>query len=31
VYHVFGDALVVTATTERDVQLLDFFPGHSAT
>ena len=29
VYHVVGDALVVTATTERDVQLLDFFPGHS--
>ncbi|MEK7774991.1 MAG: zf-HC2 domain-containing protein [Candidatus Zixiibacteriota bacterium] len=29
VYHMVGDALVVTAATERDIQLLDFFPGHS--
>jgi anti-sigma factor (TIGR02949 family) len=29
VYHVIGDALVVTATSNRDIQLLDFFPGHS--
>jgi anti-sigma factor (TIGR02949 family) len=31
VYHVVGDALVVTATNERNIELLDFFPGHSVT
>jgi anti-sigma factor (TIGR02949 family) len=30
VYHKVGDVVVVTATTEKDVELLDFIPGHSA-
>lgn len=28
VYHRFGDLVVITATTEREVQLYDFVPGH---
>ncbi len=28
VYHQIGDAVVITATTEREVQLYDFLPGH---
>lgn len=28
VYHRIGQAVVITATTEREVQLLDFLPGH---
>jgi hypothetical protein len=30
VYHKVGDVVVVTATTEKDIELLDFIPGHSA-
>ncbi len=30
VYHKVGDVVVVTATTQKDVELLDFIPGHSA-
>ncbi|MEW5795807.1 MAG: zf-HC2 domain-containing protein [Candidatus Zixiibacteriota bacterium] len=28
VYHRVGDAWIITATTQRDVELLDFVPGH---
>lgn len=28
VYHQIGNAVVITATTEREVQLYDFLPGH---
>lgn len=28
VYHEDGDVIVVTATTDKDVELLDFVPGH---
>ena len=28
VYHRIGNAVVITATEERDVELLDFVPGH---
>jgi hypothetical protein len=28
VYHQLGSVVVVTATTARDVELLDFVPGH---
>ena len=27
VFHRIGNAIVVTATTERDIELLDFVPG----
>ena len=30
VFHRMGDVLVITATTEKDVELLDFIPGHTA-
>lgn len=30
VYHRTGDAVVVTATSDRDVELLDFIPGHAS-
>ena len=30
VFHRIGDAIVITATTEKDVDLLDFVPGRSA-
>ncbi len=29
VYHRAGDAVVVTATTDKNVELLDFIPGHA--
>jgi anti-sigma factor (TIGR02949 family) len=30
VYHKTGDAVVVTATTDKNVELLDFIPGHAS-
>ena len=30
VYHRTGDAVVVTATADREVELLDFIPGHAS-
>ncbi len=30
VLHRMGDVVVITATTEKDVELLDFIPGHTA-
>lgn len=30
VFHKMGDVVVITATTEKDVELLDFIPGHTA-
>jgi mycothiol system anti-sigma-R factor len=31
VFHRVGDVLVITASTDRNVELLDFIPGHVAT
>jgi len=30
VFHKMGNVVVITATTEKDVELLDFIPGHTA-